>query len=38
MGNDLYDSGLTGDLNDVGTGTLKRDNRNNAGTGWLTDV
>jgi len=37
-GNDLYDSGVTGDLLDSGSGTLKRDNRNLAGTGWLTDV
>jgi len=40
IGNDLYDSGSTGDLNDVPTTnpTLKHDNRNNAGDGWLTEV
>lgn len=37
-GNDLYASGTTSDINDSGTGTLKRDNGNNAGTGWITDV
>ena len=37
-GNDLYDSGTTGDLNDSGMGTLKRDNRNKVGTGWLVDT
>lgn len=37
-GNDLYDSGSTGDLLDNGTGTLKRDNRANAGNAWLADV
>ncbi|MBA7518280.1 hypothetical protein ES705_10349 [subsurface metagenome] len=40
VGNDLYDSGETGDLNDVPTTnpTLKHDNRNLAGTGWLVEV
>jgi len=40
IGNDLYDSGSTGDLNDVPTTnpTLKHDNRNLAGTGWLAEV
>lgn len=40
VGNDLYDSGATGDLNDVPTTnpTLKHDNRNLAGTGWLAEV
>lgn len=40
IGNDLYDSGATGDLNDVPTTnpTLKHDNRNLAGTGWLAEV
>jgi len=40
IGNDLYDSGKTGDLNDVPTTnpTLKHDNRNLAGTGWLPEV
>jgi len=40
IGNDLYDSGSTGDLNDVPTTnpTLKHDNRNLAGTGWLPEV
>jgi len=37
-GNDLYDSGSTGDINDVGTGTLKRDNRALAGDAWIADV
>ena len=36
-GNDLYDSGSTGDLNDAGTNTRKRDNLGNTGD-WLTDV
>jgi parallel beta-helix repeat protein len=36
-GNDLYDSGQTADYHDSGTGTLKRDNRNLAGTGLLAD-
>ncbi len=40
IGNDLYDSGSTGDLNDVPTTnpTLKHDNRDLAGTGWLPEV
>ncbi len=40
IGNDLYDSGRTGDLNDVPTTnpTLKKANRNLAGTGWLAEV
>ncbi|MBA7536711.1 hypothetical protein ES705_28975 [subsurface metagenome] len=40
IGNDLYDSGSTGDLNDVPATnpTLKHDNRNLAGTGWLPEV
>ena len=40
IGNDLYDSGSTGDLNDVPTTnpTLKHDNRDLAGTGWLAEV
>ena len=40
IGNDLYDSGSTGDLNDVPTTnpTLKHDNRDMAGTGWLPEV
>jgi len=40
IGNDLYDSGSTGDLNDAPATnpTLKHDNRNNAGTGWLAEV
>jgi len=40
IGNDLYDSGKTGDLNDVPTTnpTLKHDNRDLAGTGWLVEV
>jgi len=40
IGNDLYDSGKTGDLNDVPTTnpTLKHDNRDLAGTGWLPEV
>ncbi len=37
-GNDFYDAGATGDIDDEGTGTLKRDNRNLTGTGWLTDA
>ena len=37
-GNDLYDSGSTSDLNDAGTSTLKCDNRNLAGTGWLAEA
>jgi parallel beta-helix repeat protein len=36
-GNNLYDSGTTGDLNDAGTNTHKRDNLSNAGA-WLADV
>ena len=36
-GNDLYDSGSTGDINDAGTNTRKRDNIANDGT-WMTDV
>ena len=36
-GNDLYNSGAT-DLFDGGTGTMKRDNVNLAGTGWITDA
>ncbi|HUV52890.1 MAG TPA: NosD domain-containing protein [Dehalococcoidia bacterium] len=40
VGNDLYDSGRTGDLNDVPTTnpTLKKSNRNLAGTGWIAEV
>ena len=40
VGNDLYDSGVTGDLNDapVTNPTLKKNNRDNAGTGWLAEV
>lgn len=40
IGNDLYDSGKTGDLNDVPTTnpTLKKSNRDLAGTGWLAEV
>lgn len=40
IGNDLYDSGSTDDLNDVPTTnpTLKHDNRNLAGTGWLDEI
>ncbi len=40
IGNDLYDSGKTGDLNDVAVTnpTLKHDNRDLAGTGWLPEV
>ncbi len=40
IGNDLYDSGSTGDLNDVPTTkpTLKHNNRDLAGTGWLPEV
>jgi len=37
QGNDLYDSGATGDLNDAGTGTLKQHNKNLAGTGYTTE-
>ena len=37
-GNDLYDSGTTGDLLDNGNGTLKRDNRALTGSSWLADV
>ena len=36
-GNNLYDSGSTGDLNDAGTNTHKRDNLSNVGA-WLADV
>jgi len=36
-GNNLYASGLTGDINDAGTNTRKRDNLGNTGE-WLTDV
>lgn len=40
IGNDLYDSGSAGDLNDapVTNPTLKHDNRDLAGTGWLAEV
>jgi len=36
-GNNLYQSGHDGDLNDAGTDTRKRNNLSNTGT-WLTDV
>ena len=36
-GNSLYDSGQTGDLNDAGTNTHKRDNLSKVGA-WLADV
>jgi parallel beta-helix repeat protein len=36
-GNNLYDSGSTGDLNDAGTNTHKRDNLSLVGA-WLADV
>ena len=36
-GNNLYDSGRTGDLNDAGANTHMRDNLSNAGA-WLADV
>lgn len=36
-GNNLYDSGVSGDLYDAGTNTKKRDNIGNDGN-WLTDV
>lgn len=40
VGNDLYDSGTTGDLNDapVTNPTLKHDNRDLAGNAWLAEV
>ena len=37
-GNDLYDSGSLGDMNDGGYQTLKRDNRNIHGHSWMADT
>ena len=37
-GNDLFESGADGDLNDAGAGTLKRDNRRLDGTDWLGET